>query len=132
MRLKNPTCGDDIAIQLRLCEARLCDLRQDGTGCSICCTSASMMTQLLDGRTAEEALELIALFRAMVMGETVDVDRLDDAQSLSGVANLPPRVNCATIAWQACERGIHQQQAAGGEEVARAALAEGIVDEAEA
>ncbi|MDI9469991.1 MAG: SUF system NifU family Fe-S cluster assembly protein [Bacillota bacterium] len=127
VRLKNPSCGDDITVQVRLCEGRVADCRQNGTGCSICCSSASMMSELLQEKSAEEALELIACFRKMVTGEPCDQDMLEEAQSLAGVSKLPPRVNCATLAWQAAERGILQAEAADGTaDVPAGELADGI------
>lgn len=110
VRLKNPSCGDDITVQVCLREGCVADCRQNGSGCSICCSSASMMSELLRDRPVEEALELIACFRRMVTGEPCDLDMLEEAQSLAGVAKLPPRVNCATIPWQAAERGILQEK----------------------
>ncbi|MDI9498161.1 MAG: SUF system NifU family Fe-S cluster assembly protein [Bacillota bacterium] len=126
VRLKNPSCGDDITVQVCLCGGRVADCRQNGSGCSICCSSASMMSELLREKSVEEALELVACFRQMVMGEPCDLDMLEEAQSLAGVANLPPRVNCATLAWQAAERGILQAAAEGVEQGAPGELADGI------
>ncbi len=115
VRLKNPSCGDDLTVQLLIEQGEIKDVRQLGDGCSICCSSASMMSELLRDKPCEEAHDLIDRFRQMVRGEDVEVELLEDAQSLSGVAQLPPRINCAILAWQAAERALAQQEGSGRE-----------------
>lgn len=109
VHLKNPSCGDDISVQLKLDEnLEVADCRYMGTGCAICCSSGSMMTELLKDKTSEEALEAIRQFKQMVSGEPFDEELLEECISLQGVTQVPPRINCATLAWNAAEAGIHQ------------------------
>ena len=54
IHIKNPTCGDDITIQSKIEEGIVKDVRHDGTGCSICCSSASVMSETLTGKTVED------------------------------------------------------------------------------
>ena len=56
LHLKNPSCGDDITIQSKINNNNIIDIRQDGTGCSICCSSASVMTETLKGKTVDNAI----------------------------------------------------------------------------
>ncbi len=115
VHLRNPSCGDDLTVQLKADHDCLAEVRQEGSGCSICCSSASMMTELLQGDSLSEATAKIASFRQMIEGETYDEDVLGDAVSLQGVSQLPQRVKCAMLAWKACEQGIDllAQKAAG-------------------
>lgn len=109
VHLKNPSCGDDITVQIKLDEHEvIADCRHMGSGCAICCSSASMMTELLKNQSTDAALEAIQHFKWMVSGEAFDEALLDECISLHGVTQVPPRINCATLAWNAAEAGIKQ------------------------
>lgn len=102
LRLKNPSCGDDVTIQAKLENGVITSIRHEGSGCSICCSSASVMSEVLKGKTIEEAKAIIEDFYALIKGEEVkDEDALEDAIAYQGVANFPARVKCATISWRA-------------------------------
>jgi nitrogen fixation NifU-like protein len=109
INLNNPTCGDSISLSLKLENGKVMDARFLGEGCSISMSSASMMTEAVKGKTAEEALHLAQVFSDMMQGKAVD-DSLDlgDIEALSGVAKFPARIKCATLAWKALEQGIKQ------------------------
>lgn len=102
--LKNPTCGDEIILQLRVADGIVQDVRFRGAGCSISMASASMMTEAVKGKPLAEALELSAEFRKLVRGEEADLDRLGELEALGGVSRFPARVKCATLAWNALEK----------------------------
>jgi nitrogen fixation NifU-like protein len=104
--LRNPSCGDEIKLQLRVEDGVVRDVRFKGAGCSISMASASMMTEAIKGKTVSDALHLAQSFRAMVRGESVDTDDLGDLEALSGVSKFPARVKCATLAWQALQRAV--------------------------
>lgn len=109
VHLKNPSCGDDITVQIKLDEEHTIeDCRHMGSGCAICCSSASMMSELLKHKSADDAMEAVKHFKWMVSGEPFDEELLDECISLHGVTNVPPRINCATLAWNAAEAGILQ------------------------
>lgn len=113
VHLKNPSCGDDITIAIKLEDKLIKDIRHEGIGCSICCSSASVMSELLQGKTTDEALELIENFYQIVKGEQLDENLdMEDAIAYSGVANFPARIKCATIAWKAIESAIEEIQEA--------------------
>ena len=102
--MKNPLCGDEITIQLRYDGDEVADVGFSGRGCSISQASASMMTQIIKGKSIAEIDALRNKFRNMVMG-SVDADEnsLGSLRALSGVARFPARVKCALLAWNALE-----------------------------
>lgn len=102
--MKNPTCGDEITLQLQIEDGIVKDVRFKGVGCSISMASASMMTEAIKGKTVEEALSLSEEFRKMMKGETVEDEELGDLEALAGVSKFPARIKCATLAWHALER----------------------------
>jgi nitrogen fixation NifU-like protein len=101
----NPTCGDDIVLQLKVEDGRIEDIRFKGQGCAISQASASMMSNMLIGRTFEETEPLLARFRDMIHGdaEAARDKVLGDLRALSGVSRLPRRVRCAMLPWDAFE-----------------------------
>jgi nitrogen fixation protein NifU and related proteins len=110
--MKNPICGDEITLTLRLDGDRVLDARFAGTGCSISQASASMMTQLVKGKTLDEVEVVKARLIAMLKGdaEAAADERLGDLRALSGVARLPVRVKCAILAWSALERALAERR----------------------
>lgn len=109
INLNNPTCGDSISLSLKVEEGKVTDAKFLGEGCSISMSSASMMTEVIKGKTAEEALHLAQVFSDMMQGKPVDESLdLGDIEALSGVAKFPARIKCATLAWKALEQGIKQ------------------------
>ena len=102
LHLKNPSCGDDIHVQVKFENNKIKDIRHNGTGCSICCSSASVMTEVLKDKSKDEANEVIEDFYSLIRGdEPADPERLEEAIVYSGVAKFPARVKCATLAWKA-------------------------------
>lgn len=107
VHMKNPTCGDEVHLQLRVRDGIIEDAKFVGEGCSISQASISMMTQLLKGKSVAEALELAKLFTAMMHGDADAARdrRMGDLRSLAGVAKFPVRVKCALLGWNALEEG---------------------------
>jgi nitrogen fixation protein NifU and related proteins len=103
IHMNNPSCGDEIALSLRMEDDRIADVGFTGQGCSISQSSASMMTVLLRGRTLAEAGALSAAFRDLVHGRLTPEEsrHLGDLRALAGVARYPVRVRCALLAWNA-------------------------------
>ena len=106
--LRNPLCGDEVDVQVKMSEGRVADVRFGGQGCSISQASASMMTELVKGRTPEEVHALGERFAAMIRGEpgAASDAALGQARALSGVSRFPTRVRCAMIAWEAVARAV--------------------------
>lgn len=113
--MKNPTCGDELILQLRLRDGRIEDVRFTGHGCAISQAAASMMSEKVVGHTFAEAHPLTQRFRDMIRGsEEAARDRvLGDLRALSGVSRLPRRVKCAMLAWDALEEA---EKTASGED----------------
>jgi nitrogen fixation protein NifU and related proteins len=103
--MNNPVCGDEITLQLRVADRCIEAVRFAGHGCSISQASASMMAQLVEGRSLEEARALAARFTQMMHGDAEAArDRaLGDLRALAGVAKFPVRIKCALLAWNALE-----------------------------
>lgn len=111
IELNNPTCGDVIQLQLKIVDDRIEDVRFSGHGCSISTASASMMSDVIIGKTKTEAQELVQEFSEMVQGHAIQKEaELGDAALLSGVAKFPARIKCATLAWKALEQAIEKEE----------------------
>ncbi len=110
VEMKNPLCGDEITLQVAFDGASVCDLRFSGRGCSISQASASMMTQLVKGKSPEEIDEIRKQFRDLMLGNAAtDESQLGPLRALSGVARFPARVKCALLAWNALERALAER-----------------------
>jgi nitrogen fixation NifU-like protein len=109
----NPLCGDQIAVYLTLDDrGRIADAAFQGRGCAISTASASMMTELLRGKTSAEAEALFAAFRGLCtegrkpgLPPALEED-LDQLEVLSGVRQFPMRVKCATLPWHTMAAAI--------------------------
>ena len=114
----NPLCGDQLTVFLRVDDAGIIrDVAFQGRGCAISTASASLMTEVLRGKTEAEAHRLFTAFRhAMVDGEMPAVDGLEDEAErlgvLAGVRQYPVRVKCATLAWHTMEAALADQEKA--------------------
>lgn len=98
----NPSCGDDITLEIIMDGEIIKDLAFTGRGCAISQASTSIMIDLLKGKTREEAIKLIELFLKMIKREDLteeELEKLEDANALKNISNLPARVKCAELAW---------------------------------
>ena len=110
VEMKNPLCGDEITLQVAFDGDSVCDLRFSGRGCSISQASASMMTQLVKGKSPEEIEAIRTQFRDLMLGNaSADESQLGSLRALSGVARFPARVKCALLAWNALERALAER-----------------------
>jgi nitrogen fixation NifU-like protein len=111
VEMKNPLCGDEIVLQVEFEGNEIRDLKFSGRGCSISQASASMMTQLVKGKSKEEIDAIRNQFRDLMLGvtSTVDESRLGSLRALSGVARFPARVKCALLAWNALETAMESR-----------------------
>ncbi len=114
----NPFCGDEVTVQLKLDDdGRVENTSSRGQGCSISQASASMMAELLKGKSLKETEELRERFRAMMMGEELsekDILAMGDLEALQGVRRFPVRIKCALLAWSALQDGIDEYRVRGG------------------
>ena len=103
----NPSCGDDITLEIIMDGDKISDLAFTGHGCAISQASTSIMIDVLKGKTKEEALKLISIFLKMVKREDVseeELDSIEDARALQNISNMPARVKCAELAWYTMEK----------------------------
>jgi len=104
----NPTCGDEVTLRVTLKDAdgepAVADVSYDALGCSISQASASVMTEMIIGKTVREAMEISGEFLALMQsrgeGEP-DEDVLGDAVAFEGVSKYPARIKCALLGWMA-------------------------------
>ena len=107
----NPSCGDDITLEVKMNGDVIEDLSFTGHGCAISQASTSIMIDLLKGRKKQEAIELIEIFLKMIKREDVteeEQQRLEDAIALKNISNMPARVKCAELAWYTMQNLIEK------------------------
>ena len=109
----NPLCGDKVHIFLKLDEnKKVNDIAFEGVGCAISMASASIMTDLMKGKSEKEAKEIINKFLDMIKEKDdidtklVSEDEKTKLMSLGGVKNYPMRVKCATLSWHALSSAL--------------------------
>lgn len=103
----NESCGDDIEVTLLVRDGVIADAKFSGAGCSISQASASIMTDLVKGKSLDEVKQLAEEFYSMVKGTDGNYDEeLGDAVALQGVSKFPVRVKCATLAWHTLEESF--------------------------
>lgn len=96
----NPLCGDQVTVYLKLEGDRISDVSFQGNGCAISKSSASIMTDILKGKTRQEVGPLFERFHDLVTNpDAVKPDVTDKLAVFSGVAEFPTRVKCASLAW---------------------------------
>ncbi len=117
----NPLCGDRLTLTLRVDEQGvICDAGFQGSGCAISVASASMMTDMLKGKTLAEARALFDYMHASCTGAAHDQasaiplcpneDERDRLQALAGVRHYPMRVKCATLAWHTMQAALADEK----------------------
>ena len=117
----NPLCGDEVIVFVSLIDEKIEEIKIGGQGCSISQASASMMTEIIKGKSISEAEEIIHAFKEMMdiyeselSGEETDgtsssID-LGDLEALQGVVKYPVRIKCATLAWNTLTQSINEIQ----------------------
>jgi nitrogen fixation NifU-like protein len=99
-RGNNPLCGDRMMIYVVVEDGVVKDVRFEGNGCAISMASASLMTEAIKGKTADEARTLFERFHRLVTDDAaIDIGDLDKLTVFAGVREFPVRVKCATLAW---------------------------------
>ena len=109
----NPSCGDDLTLQVNVENGIVKDAAYTGSGCAISQASASMMIDIIKGKTVEEAFRLVDLFLGMIKKEVTDDDELEeleDAIALKNISNMPARVKCAVLAWHTLKEALKKEE----------------------
>ena len=110
----NPTCGDEITLRVHLADGKVEDVSYDGHGCSLSQASASVMSDLVIGKSVEDALGVHETFLQLMQSKgegEPDEDVLEDAVAFAGVSRYPARIKCALLAWMAWKDATAQAMA---------------------
>ena len=105
----NPSCGDEITLELQVEDGKIKDASFTGVGCAISQASTSLMIDLMKGKTVEEAQRLAHLFMDMIKRKVTDdetLEDLDEAMALKNISNMPARVKCAVLAWHTLDDAL--------------------------
>lgn len=105
----NPSCGDEITLELKLKDNIIEDLAFTGQGCAISQASTSIMIDLIKGKSVEEALKLTETFIGMIKREINNDEELyvlEDAMAFKNISNMPARVKCAVLAWHTLKEAL--------------------------
>jgi nitrogen fixation protein NifU and related proteins len=105
----NPTCGDEITLRVKLDGDTVREVSHETLGCSISQASASVLTDLVVGRSVTESLRILGAFQEMAQGRghvEPDENVLGDGVAFAGVAKYPARVKCALLGWMAFKDAV--------------------------
>lgn len=108
---RNPLCGDQLTVWLKLDGDVIADVSFEGSGCAISKASASLMTGAVKGKTRTEVQRLFQRFREVVTGKPAGDGRREELGKLavfSGISSFPVRVKCATLSWHALNAALEQ------------------------
>jgi len=106
----NPLCGDHVTLYVQLERDRVKDISFQGNGCAISTASASLLTEVLKGKTREEAEALFQSFHNLVTGNAAEASSLGKLKVFAGVSEFPVRVKCATLVWHTLKAALSQIQ----------------------
>ena len=105
----NPLCGDSLTVYVNIENNVISDVSYRARGCAISVASASIMSNIIKGKTIEEVDILFDKFHRLCMGEDIEDDEMETLQVLSGVSKFPTRVKCATMSWHAIKEATHSE-----------------------
>jgi nitrogen fixation NifU-like protein len=107
----NPLCGDRCTVYIDMDGDKINEIGFQGSGCAISRASASMMTQMVKGKTKVEAEKLFAQFHSLVTGKDKDAnaEELGKMAVFGGVSKFPARVKCATLAWHTLQSALENK-----------------------
>jgi nitrogen fixation NifU-like protein len=100
----NPSCGDEVTLNLSMKDGVVTNLTWDGVGCSISMASSSVMSDLLVGKDYKDAMNILDKFVELMQskGQSAgDENVLEDAVAFAGVSKFPARIKCALLGWMA-------------------------------
>lgn len=108
--MASDSCIDDIIVESKINDGVIEDIRFDGVACTIATASTSMMSELLCGKTIDEAKVIIENYHNMIDQKEYDEELLQEAIALHTVGKQANRIKCATIGWKAIEEMIHESE----------------------
>ena len=110
----NPSCGDEVTLNLSMKDGLVQDISWDGVGCSISMASVSVMSDLIIGKSYAEASVILQNFVDLMQSKgqaSGDENILEDAVAFAGVSKLPARIKCALLGWMAFKDASSQLMA---------------------
>ena len=114
LEVNNPFCGDEIQIQMKVEGDAVSQVGITGRGCAISQASASLLAELVEGKTASEVQASVSAFRRLLKGEEVTEEEhelLGDIEALSGVRKFPVRIKCALLSWVGLDDALKEHLA---------------------
>ena len=103
----NPSCGDELTLDIQMDEDILKDVHVNCKGCAISVASGSMLAETVKGKSFEEVCRIAETVKKMLKGETMDIpEDLEDLGALQGVRQFPVRIKCALLAWVTLVQGL--------------------------
>jgi nitrogen fixation protein NifU and related proteins len=109
---RNPLCGDEVAVELKVDADTIADVRFTATGCAVSRAAASIMTQAVKGKSVDEADRLFSQFHDLVTGKlkpsAEEARKLGEMAAFSGVSKFPVRVKCASMAWHTLQKALRR------------------------
>ena len=110
----NPSCGDEITLNVTLDGDKVAAITWDGVGCSISQASVSILSDLLLGKSISESEHILNNFTELMQSKGTmvgDDEILEDAVAMAGVSKFPARIKCALLGWMAYKDAVVQAQA---------------------
>lgn len=112
---RNPLCGDEVKVELKVAADQIEDVRFTASGCAVSRASASIMTQAVKGKTRADVERLFSQFHELVTGKLKPDERevraLGEMAAFSGVSRFPIRVKCASMPWYALRAALRGEAA---------------------
>jgi len=115
MRGVNPSCGDDITLNLKVKDGIISDGSFTGSGCAISQASVDMMLDLVIGKSKDDAIKLAESFMKMIKGGATEqeIEKLEEAGALQNISHMPARVKCAVLGWHTMEKMFESGESSG-------------------
>jgi nitrogen fixation NifU-like protein len=110
----NPSCGDEVTLNLTMKDGVIKEITWDGVGCSISMASASVMSELLLGKNYQEGMKILDAFVELMQSKgksAGDEQLLEDGVAFAGVSKFPARIKCALLGWMAFKDAATQVMA---------------------
>jgi nitrogen fixation NifU-like protein len=115
---KNPVCGDEIEMKVKLKDDRVEDISIDCLGCAISVASGSMLADAIRGKSINEVKKIASAIKAILKGEKLEEDlELGDLEALEGVKKFPVRIKCALLSWTTLIEGLKNWESGKKSEV---------------
>ena len=107
---RNPLCGDEVKVELRIADDEIADVRFTASGCAVSRASASIMTQAVKGKSRAEVERLFTQFHELVTGklkpDAKESRAMGEIAAFSGVSRFPIRVKCASMPWHTLQAAL--------------------------